>query len=145
VIAFFFFAFSLSEKPYHSKNMNIIKIVSEFQIFGVLLVCVVLQTNAHGLDGEYITIDGYGLVQIVLTMFIVPVVLYLLRDSSKNFKHMIADALDDGDEDENVTFENPANDGSHEETNRTSEGLAFENPENEASPQETHRTVAEAI
>ena len=73
VIAFLFFAVSVREQPYKKPTMNWIKLFSEFQIFGVLLMCVVLQAEAVGFETEVVTVEVYGVIQTVLTLAIVPV------------------------------------------------------------------------
>ena len=72
VIAFLFFAVSVREQPYKKSTMNWIKLFSEFQIFGVLLMCVVLQAEAVGFETEVVTVEVYGVIQTVLTLAIVP-------------------------------------------------------------------------
>ena len=78
LISFFFFAFAVRAQPYRHRRLNILKVLSEFQLFGILLVCVVLQTNEVGFEAEAITIDGYGAAQIALSVIILPVALYFL-------------------------------------------------------------------
>ena len=86
---FLFFAVSFRKRPFESSNLNMVcrcpqkvwsakylnwpivtrvhvprrvKISSEFQIFEVLLVCVTLQADAVGFDGEFVTVSDYGYV-----------------------------------------------------------------------------------
>jgi hypothetical protein len=47
LVSFFFFASSIRQQPFDNMQLNWIKCYSEFQIFGILLVCVVLQTDAN--------------------------------------------------------------------------------------------------
>ena len=108
VIAFFFFALSVREKPFKESNMNWIKLFSEFQIFGVLLMCVVLQGEAVGFETEVITVEVYGAIQTVLTIAIVPVVLYIVVDSFRGIKANAKDLKakkQDSQEDDNPLFE----------------------------------------
>jgi hypothetical protein len=78
--SFVFFALSFHAQPFNTARMNALKICSEFQIFGILLTCVVLQSNRKGdqIATELITIDDYGSVQVVLTIAIVPITMYML-------------------------------------------------------------------
>jgi hypothetical protein len=69
--------------PYKVRKLNTIKLFSEFQVFGVLLVCVVLQVEASGFATEVVTIEMYGIVQTALTLSIVPIVVYLLLTNIK--------------------------------------------------------------
>lgn len=79
IISCFFFALSLHARPFTTDNLNRIKVFSEFQIFGILLVCIVLQTNATGLPATGLaTEEFYGNVQLVLTVAIMPMVLYIM-------------------------------------------------------------------
>jgi hypothetical protein len=69
LISFFFFAFTVRAQPYNSTRLNMLKVFSEFQMFGVLLICVVLQTHAiPSFGAEVVTLDGYGLTQVYMTM-----------------------------------------------------------------------------
>jgi len=77
-ISFFFFALTLKERPFNTKHLNAVKIFTEAQLFGILLILVVLQTNARGLDGQSIQEDGYGMIQLVLTVSIIPVSLFMV-------------------------------------------------------------------
>ena len=87
VISFGFFALHLDLMPYKSFTLNVAKAVSEVQIFVVLLVCVILQTNRIGLDSELVSIDAYGVIQTLATILIVPVafleIMYNLKDVSR--------------------------------------------------------------
>eukprot|EP01043_Picozoa_sp_COSAG02_P079795 COSAG02_NODE_18647_length_927_cov_1.276570_2_plen_70_part_01 len=42
VISFFFFAIAFRERPFEEDKLNMVKIYSEFQIFGILLLCIVI-------------------------------------------------------------------------------------------------------
>ena len=54
------------------------KIFIKFQIFGILLVCVTLQADAVGFDGEFVTISNYGYVITFLNLSILPLTFYVL-------------------------------------------------------------------
>jgi hypothetical protein len=92
--------------------MNAIKLCSEFQIFGILLACVVLQTHEKGdrIAMESFTIDDYGTAQVVLTLAIVPITAYVL---GKGIEDMRAQggrkkqATETGTETNEAEFENP--------------------------------------
>ena len=73
LISFFFFACTIKQMPFEAHHLNMIKIFTEFQIFGILLVCIVLQTNEQGFAAEAITIDGYGTLQTLLTVSVLPI------------------------------------------------------------------------
>ena len=108
VIAFFFFSLSIREKPFKESSMNWIKLFSEFQIFGVLQMCVVLQGEAVGFETEVITVEVYGAIQTVLTLAIVPVVLYIVVDSFRGIKANAKDLKakkQDPQDDDNPVFE----------------------------------------
>lgn len=69
----FFFALSLHCRPYESHKLNVVKLCSEFQIFGVLLICIVLQVNDQGLANEKIGEDSYGYILMLLTISILAI------------------------------------------------------------------------
>ena len=81
LISFMFFAVAYRERPFSSSRLNVIKVCSEFQLFGILLVCVVLQASKVGgiPATEILRNDGYGICQLVLTLAIVPITVYVLR------------------------------------------------------------------
>ena len=58
----------------------------EFQLFGILLICVVLQTNSQGLDNEDVTTEDYGIVQVLLTVAILPITIGCLVNGVRNLK-----------------------------------------------------------
>jgi hypothetical protein len=94
-IAFFFFALSVREQPFAKPKLNWIKLLSEFQIFGVLLMCIVLQAEAVGFDAEVVTVEVYGAIQTALTLVIVPVVAYFLVGSMRDLKAEVAHLQED--------------------------------------------------
>lgn len=63
-----------------------VKIFSELQLFGILLICLVLQSNAKDLATEMVTASDYGTLQVVLTLAVLPVTLYVLVVSVLNLK-----------------------------------------------------------
>jgi hypothetical protein len=76
LISFFFFALNVKQRPFKREMLNRIKIFSEVQLFVVLLVCVVLQTDHAGLpETGFATADFYGGCQLFITISILPVVL----------------------------------------------------------------------
>eukprot|EP01047_Picozoa_sp_COSAG01_P040076 COSAG01_NODE_3349_length_6224_cov_19.144653_1_plen_1296_part_00 len=85
MISFFFFALSVRALPFKSRALNIVKMVSEVQVFVVLLVCVVLQSKPN-LETETITTDGYGVVQMVATLLILPIIVFLIVHNIKTRK-----------------------------------------------------------
>ena len=92
LISLFFFAVTVREQPFELRRLNLIKIFSEFQVFGVLLVCVVLQTHEQGFATEVVTIDDYGTMQTVLTLAVLPVTAYFLL---RTLREMRAQAKSD--------------------------------------------------
>ena len=69
------------ERPFESSRLNFVKACSEFQLFGILLICVVLQSSKVGgiPSTEIMRNDGYGVCQLILTLAIVPITGYVLR------------------------------------------------------------------
>jgi hypothetical protein len=83
VISFAFFALHLRLLPYKSPTLNVIKAVSEVQMFAVLLLSVVLQQHNVGFDSEVVTVDDYGLMQTFATIVIAPVIICLIAYNVK--------------------------------------------------------------
>ena len=73
-VSFFYFALVAREQPYNARHLNLVKVFTESQLFGILLILVVLQTNHRGLEEEAVQENDYGLIQIVLALSVVPVV-----------------------------------------------------------------------
>ena len=93
LISFFFFAFALKALPFESSRLNFIKVFSEFQLFVILLSCLVLQTDERGLMGQAIFgREHIGMMQAVVTMASLPVVVYLVGD------HVVGVAKEDKEE-----------------------------------------------
>ena len=90
MIAFVFFALTFKERPYKSNSLNWIKIFSEFQIFAVLLICVVLQTLTTDFGTEHITVDDYGLLQCVCVVAMFPIAAYFIFDSVRDLDKRVA-------------------------------------------------------
>lgn len=87
LISFFYFAIAVKSMPYKSDKLNRIKIFSEFQLFGVLLVCVILQTNRTGLPITGLaTANNYGVFQLMLTITIIPIVIYMIAYNAKELR-----------------------------------------------------------
>eukprot|EP01047_Picozoa_sp_COSAG01_P014616 COSAG01_NODE_715_length_14093_cov_64.209233_12_plen_277_part_00 len=79
-VSFFFFAISVDHQPFALWQLNLFKSWSEFQLFGLLLVIVVLQANRN----DIVDVDSFGVFQLVLTLTILPigiVILYSLYTS----------------------------------------------------------------
>jgi hypothetical protein len=91
VISFAFFALHLRLLPYKSSTLNAFKAVSEIQMFAVLQLSVVLQSENVGFDSEVVTVDDYGLMQTVATVLIAPVIICLI---AYNVKGLAAEAND---------------------------------------------------
>ena len=81
LVSFMFFAVAYRERPFESSRLNFVKACSEFQLFGILLICVVLQSSKVGgiPSTEIMRNDGYGVCQLILTLAIVPITGYVLR------------------------------------------------------------------
>jgi len=87
LMAFMFFAYSVHMQPYKQRKMNLIKAFNEFQIFGILLVCIVLQTDARGLPTSGAgSGDSYGSFQLWLTLAIFPLVLFLVVKQARDLR-----------------------------------------------------------
>ena len=78
MLSFFFFAITIREQPFQTKHLNIIKVVSEIQLFVILLVCCVLQTHHQGFAAEVVTPGDYGQLQVFATVAVMPITVYLL-------------------------------------------------------------------
>lgn len=105
VISFFFFAVAFRERPFEEDKLNIVKIYSEFQIFGILLLCIVIQTRAVDFDAEMAGLTEYGQAQIVLTLSVVPISIWAVASS-------IMDVVEDHEDKDFAEDESKAEDGS---------------------------------
>ena len=121
VISFFFFVLSVHKQPFVSNTMNFIKAVSEFQIFGILLVCTILQTDKNGLPVVGLGTESfYGTVQIVLTVFIFPLVIYIVGGNVRALRGAKNDQEDkDAREQEMSSFENPVTEAAADDIEHT--------------------------
>jgi hypothetical protein len=86
MISFFFFAVSFREQPFVAPRRNHVKMFTEFQIFGILLVCLIIQVDEKGFDTEYVTIDAYGVIQTVLMVAIIPAAVYFIALTCRDLK-----------------------------------------------------------
>ena len=94
LISFMFCLLAYRERPFESSRLNFVKICSEFQLFGILLVCVVLQASKQAEQGgisatEVLGDDGYGYCQLFLTLAIVPITFYILSKNVKDIREEI--------------------------------------------------------
>lgn len=105
VISFFFFAVAFRERPFEEDKLNIVKIYSEFQIFGILLLCIVIQTRAVDFDAEMAGLTEYGQAQIVLTLSVMPISIWAVASS-------IMDVVEDHEDKDFDEDESKAEDGS---------------------------------
>ena len=78
LISFMFFALSFREMPLRTRRLNVVKVLSELQLFVILLVCMVLRTEKNGFVGEWMQQYGYGLCQLFTTVAIVPATLLVV-------------------------------------------------------------------
>lgn len=97
VISFFFFAMAFRERPFEEDRLNAVKIYSEFQIFGILLICIVIQTRSVDFSAEMAGLNEYGKAQVALTMSILPLTIYVV---AKGIKEVVEDVVESDDEDE---------------------------------------------
>jgi hypothetical protein len=96
MISFAFCAISFREQPFNKSTLNHVKIFSEFQIFGVLLVCLIVQVHEQGFESELVTIDAYGAMQTALVIAIIPVVIYFLVRTCRDVKAEVKEDCDHG-------------------------------------------------
>ena len=76
LISFYFFAISFKQQPFEKPTLNRIKAFSEFQIFAILAVCVIIQAASAGADfdsEEALTMDDYGMLLTYLTLAFLPI------------------------------------------------------------------------
>ena len=78
VVAFVFFAITFRYQPFIKPGLNRVKLFTEFQIFGILLVCTVLQAYEVDLLAEVVTVDDYGMILQMLIVAMIPVTIYVL-------------------------------------------------------------------
>ena len=106
LISFMFFALAFREMPYSTRRLNLIKVLSEFQLFLILLLCVVLRTNMNGLGAEHLQQAGYGVCQLVATVAILPATVYVVRMHMLDLREQTRDQLGDK-EDGEMAVKNP--------------------------------------
>jgi hypothetical protein len=94
LIAFAFCALSFREQPFKTPRLNHVKIFSEFQVYGILLVCLITQVDEQGFESEFVTIGAYGVMQTTLMVAIVPVVLYFMVTTFRGLKTKVKDDMD---------------------------------------------------
>eukprot|EP01045_Picozoa_sp_COSAG04_P011832 COSAG04_NODE_775_length_10405_cov_20.166214_2_plen_98_part_00 len=76
--------------------------------FTILLICVVLQTEKNGLPStELLRKHGYGVCQIVATLAILPVTIYVIRKNLTDFREQAREHLDQLTDDKDTTVKNP--------------------------------------
>ena len=100
VISFMFFALSFREMPLRTRRLNVVKVLSELQLFSILLVCMILRTAKNGLVGEWMQVDGYGLCQLVATVAIVPATLVVVGQRMQDLRAEAQAALATLDKDD---------------------------------------------
>lgn len=96
IISFIFFAISFREQPFKKPVLNYVKIASEFHVFGILLICVVLQTNKSGFTNDGVTEEHYGYIQVALTLSMLPITMVAIVVAVKEFRETISDDASKG-------------------------------------------------
>lgn len=91
VVSFLFFAFALKEHPFESKPLNLVKFACEFQLFLILLSCLVIQTDLRRLTED--NVDDLGAFQLVTTFATIPLVAYVVVKEIKDAKAETAEQL----------------------------------------------------
>ena len=116
VISFFFFAIAFRERPFEEDKLNMVKIYSEFQIFGILLLCIIIQTRSVGFAAEMVGLNEYGKAQVVLTLSVIPISIWAVASSIMD----VVEELEEEEEDEGKTKDGTV------DNNPLHEGAAFE-------------------
>ena len=93
IISFMFCALSFREMPLRTRRLNVVKVLSELQLFVILLVCMILRTEKNGFVGEWLQQNGYGLCQLVATVAIVPATLFVVGQRVRDLREEAKDAL----------------------------------------------------
>jgi hypothetical protein len=96
MISFGFCAISFREQPFKKPTLNHVKIFSEFQIFVVLLVCLIVQVHEQGFEAELVSIDAYGAIQTIAVIAIIPMVFYFLVRTFRDVKAEVKEDRDHG-------------------------------------------------
>lgn len=79
LISFVFFAVAIKEAPFESSKMNFFKIVSEAQLFIILLTALLLQTDSRGLASQRVfDRDDIGLLQLAVTFVSLPLAVFVI-------------------------------------------------------------------
>ena len=97
IVSFLFFATSLRAQPFKVSSNNKYKAFAEAQIFGVLLVCIVLQTNKTGVPLTGVTVDFYGGFQLALTILAGPLILWIVSLRVTELRKHLKQAKGDDD------------------------------------------------
>eukprot|EP01045_Picozoa_sp_COSAG04_P001003 COSAG04_NODE_30_length_35898_cov_42.288053_2_plen_91_part_00 len=85
--------------------------------FAILLICVVLQAVKTGLPtNELLREPGYGICQIVVTLAILPVTIYVIRMNLLDLHEQAREHLDQlaGGKDDETVVKNPLTDGAED-------------------------------
>ena len=85
MVSLAFFALHLRYMPYKSPTLNVVKTVSEIQLFVVLLTSILLQSHNIGFDAEVVTIEDYATIQVIATTMIVPVIVFCIAYNLKSY------------------------------------------------------------
>ena len=80
-----------AQMPFNARHLNVIKIYSEIQLFGILLLVIVLQTDEKRLESQSVKADFYGGCQLFLALSVAPVAVYMLRVSARDLKESATD------------------------------------------------------
>ena len=107
MVSFMFFSLTFKERPYESDRLNFMKIFTEFQIFSVLLVCVVLQTHDSGFGTERVTVDDYGIFQMLMVLGMFPVAAYFLGVGMRDLGEAVTEDIGLASDDKESETENP--------------------------------------
>merc|ERR1711871_1312371 len=99
ILSFTFFALAYRAQPFESRRLNLIKVVSEVQIFGVLVCCLVLQSSSQGFDSEILQPNHYGQLQVYLTLAVMPITAYVLLQGLRDLRDTVRADLEDPDSD----------------------------------------------
>jgi hypothetical protein len=81
LVAFGFLGLSMRFRSFKKPALNFVKLFAEFQIFCVLLICIVLHMGAIGLEHERIGAESYGLSLVIVTAAIIPISLVFVISS----------------------------------------------------------------
>ena len=102
-------------QPFASSNLNVVKLISEFVILAVLIVCIIQQTYIASDDfnaEEAITIDGYGYVQTGLCLVLMPTTGFFVVKQLRDIRVELVDSEGTNPLDNSQRMMNPLNDNS---------------------------------